>query len=363
MSNSVTAEICHLPSDIDGTPIKDTTDLWEFFQHDDIQFYTYLSNLSQWSLPTNTQVEYATDTDYFSSSLYAEITRKLGLDDASYNSDGWSRTPVPDPCATHEHDDIRPAFYWNDILHIGRCFKCGKSYLTIDVAKALGIDYHQYKNMQSAESSVPSIFTTDNQIKSAQKEAKVNASANVFNDTFSAEVEYLEGQYDQLDDADLMHTLSSALDTYEARFKGAVLPQYPPLPNPIEKIHYLGGNAEIIRRPSMVGLIGRSGGYKTSMLMYIITKLVKLGYNGIVFSPEWDSVTQLGKIVQSEGGAKNSRMLALQRYYYEQSLINAGEIHPESDELFGQDLTDVEKSRTLLLVAEREELSLERPSI
>lgn len=350
-SHGVDTEVCHVTIPNVSHVIKDTSNIWEFVNRDSEKYREILSNLTQWHMPTVVQAEYATTTDYFDESLYDVIERMLGIGD-EFNSDGWSKSPVADPCVQHEHDDTNPAFYWNNKLHIGRCFKCGKSYLAYEVARGLNIRVSDYKSKNAKDKESPSMVTRDDNIKSQTKKDDVDSTTSILNDSFLAELSYLEEQYDSLDDNILMKTLSQSVSEYEERFNGAILPLFPPLPNPIKKFHHLQGNAQVIRRPSMVGIVGTSGGFKTSLCMYIATELIKKGYNGIVFSPEWDYVTQASKVVQAEGGAKGTRTLLQQQYYYEQAQIEAGTLQPDSELIFGEELTIEERARTIAAMDE-----------
>lgn len=76
------------------------------------------------------------DTE-FSGDFLKDIEKSLGV--TEYNAEHWSNAVA---CIiAHEHDDTRPAAFWNEESHILHCFKCGKDYLAKDVANHFGIAY------------------------------------------------------------------------------------------------------------------------------------------------------------------------------------------------------------------------------
>jgi hypothetical protein len=346
---NVSIDVHSVPLHYNNHDCKDTSDLWLACECNSDVFVKVLQESEIWKLPTNTHLEYSANTDYFKFDLYKIIEEKLGATD--YTPDGWSKYPVADPCAEHEHDDVRPAFFWNKNKHFGYCFKCATTYLAKDVAEGLGLNWHDFRYVDAEDKAVPSIKTTESQINASKAQSVIDASA-LLGDDFSAQLDYQESLYDQLADCDVMETIDGAISQFENRFSGAVLPEYPPIPNPIKKINYLGGNAKIIARPSMVGIVGSSGGFKTSFLNSVVVELLKNGFNGIIYSPEWSSLVQVQRLVQYEGGAKMTQFNLQDRFHYEKYLIESGEMSTNSPHQFGQDLSDFDKARTMMALDE-----------
>src|SRR5690606_16693692 len=60
-----------------------------------------------------------------------------------YNAQGWSNS-VRCPFKAHEHDHTKPAGRFHRDMKIFHCFKCDQTWLSSDVSKALGLDWHDY---------------------------------------------------------------------------------------------------------------------------------------------------------------------------------------------------------------------------
>ncbi len=72
--------------------------------------------------------------------LVSAVEEALGVAGARLNPrSGFTVEAVPCPFGNHEHDDKKPAAYWHGDKHFLHCFKCGKDYLTKDIAGVLGI--------------------------------------------------------------------------------------------------------------------------------------------------------------------------------------------------------------------------------
>lgn len=73
--------------------------------------------------------------------FYEAIEQTLGV--RHYKPDGWSK-PVACPFQDHEHDHRQPAAAWHRDKHILKCFKCGQTWLAIQVGEALGLHWRDF---------------------------------------------------------------------------------------------------------------------------------------------------------------------------------------------------------------------------
>lgn len=348
---TIQVRIMSLPVNYNDIAIKDTSDVWLACQCDADVFIGILKNLKVWHLPTTMQIDNASNTKVFEERLYRAIEAKLGV--KKFNGHGWSEN-IACIFVEHEQDDRSPAFGWNNKTNVARCFKCGQTWLAKDVAQKLGINYRDYINRELKNHPLPSMTTDDMMIRAVDSNERMNATLNVMNDPYLAEVAELERQYDVMPDDSIMSSLSDALVSYKKRLTGVSMPTYAPIPNPLEELHHLGGNCRVWARPLMGALIGVSGGNKTTILNSMATRLAYGGYNVLVFSPEWLPEKNADRTVQQAGGVRMSKMSLLNRYYYEQTLIASGQLDPNSSDVFGEALSEDEIARTYLAIDEIE---------
>ena len=62
------------------------------------------------------------------SHLQRKVEEVMGFTINDFKDNGWSKRPVACPGRHHQHDDVRPATYWNTITGKGYCHKCGSYY-------------------------------------------------------------------------------------------------------------------------------------------------------------------------------------------------------------------------------------------
>lgn len=92
----------------------------------------------------NLQSEARDQSASLSPNLVAEVERQFGVAGEPTDSDGFVGRAIACPIRNHEHDHVTPAAHWHPDKKLVYCFKCGKSYLTHQVAESLGIDVKHY---------------------------------------------------------------------------------------------------------------------------------------------------------------------------------------------------------------------------
>lgn len=332
--SDIRVNVFHLPLYIRGQRIKDTSDVWLAVEQNPELYNQMLRGLRQLVLPSQVNLERAKDGEgIFNADFYNQIEIALGI--TKYKNGGWSDYTK---CIFHDHseDDTDPKFGWNKNYHIARCFKCGETWLAKDVAEKIGIDWKKYVNSGRDKDKVPSITSPSTSLETParQLEQAKASELKIANNLFGGI--NAESNFADIPSSEFMYTLDEALDNYALRLVGALPTAYPPLPNPIKPMHKLGGNARIITRPTMIGVLGVSGGFKTSLLQGVSNKYSQDGYHGIIYSPEWSPERNADRIIQQMGGMKMSQMSLLARYYYEQSMIDKGILASDDTSVFGE---------------------------
>lgn len=262
---SIALQVFHLPFYVNEKLIKDTSDIWKAVDFNKGEYLKILSGLRQIKLASQEQREKSEKTDYFDERLYEDIERELGFTSADYKgNDGWPKRSVPCRKQHHEHDDHHPAYAWNRTKHIGRCFKCGETWLAKEVAEQLGIKWRNYINRDNDSSSdydIRQAATPPKPVEKTSTEESGGVKGLQVDQSFLKSMN-LATDYSQLPSSAFLYTLEDAIDDFEKRFLGAVTSPYPPIMNPFKIMHPLGGLAHVLTRPVMVGILGMSSGFK-----------------------------------------------------------------------------------------------------
>lgn len=102
-------------------------------------------------------------------------------------------------------------------------------------------------------------------------------------------------------------TRSSRLSTYVDRLLDFETPvANPPVPFPLKVLHQFGGMARVIKSGKLVGMVGVSGGGKTSLLETCVDGLLSAHVPALVWSPEWCADEFVERAVQRNGGVSSS---------------------------------------------------------
>ena len=128
----------------------DVNDLWIARGFDCDRFTATLDALPALVLPEPTRTDNQLSvpkTEPIDGDVLATMTERIGaaLDVTGWatDSDGYTRKAIPCPVSHHDHDDRRPAAYWNASRGHLHCFKCGENYNLKQLADALDVDWPQ----------------------------------------------------------------------------------------------------------------------------------------------------------------------------------------------------------------------------
>lgn len=80
----------------------------------------------------------------------------------------------------------------------------------------------------------------------------------------------------------------------------------PPVPFPLKVLHQFGGMARVIKPGKLVGIVGVSGGGKTSLLETCVDGLLSSHVPSLVWSPEWTADEFVERAVQRNGGISSA---------------------------------------------------------
>jgi len=195
----------------------------------------------------------AAEPNFNAQGYISAITTALGATWKRHRS-GWSQ-PMACIFANHEHDDRNPAAGWSESKQSYRCFKCGHTWDIDEVAEQIGVAKSDYWTEPAP----------------AMKTAKAQPS--------QAAPPSLDNYFKSSDQG-----LSKVL----ARINGDVLSDALPIINPISELHHLGGFCRLLTPGKIVGILGLSGGGKTSFVeSMIVDPLRQIGISGVFWGPEW----------------------------------------------------------------------------
>lgn len=331
-----------LPTYFNKQRIKDLSDLWIALDFDPAGLLNKIDDLRPLNFKSKDIEQQEQSQDLFDSQFWTDIEQSLGLTD--FNSDGWSKKQIKCVMHEHEHDDTSPAFSWNHKYKIGRCFKCGENFLSKDVGLALGINMADYYKNDLARAT--DIQAQRQESVQQEKERGAGGELQLARGIMSGLSELPE-HYSSLPDEAFMVWSDDAADRYIARLNGGLSSQYPPILNPVKALHDLGGLGHILTPPIMVGILGSSGGFKTSLMVSMVNELRRQGHHGIIYSPEWDADKHTDRTIQQLGGLKMAQISNYERWHYEQAMMDTGELDLTSQ--FGHKPKDyqIDKSRKL----------------
>lgn len=282
--------------------VKDLNELWQGYLNDRDLFLAILRDSKTLKLAN---LHDAPSTDLrgtglrdFPSAFYDAIEAALG---ASYKRNGGWSSPLPCVFASHEHDDKTPSAHWHKDKHIYRCFKCGTTALAKDVAERLNLDFRDYlPSRPLTAAATPPLPPTP----------------------------------------PAYHTSDDALQRFIERLDGLHVQDYAPLVFPFYTLHDLGGFCRMVQPRKLIGIIGLSGGGKTSFLETMTDAWRKIGVHILWWGPEWSWDQMADRAVQRYGGLSITQMMLHEVWMSEQQNQNG-------EETFGERADDdlVEKSR------------------
>lgn len=225
----------------------------------------------------------------FPQQFYDDVERALRVEYKGRG--GWSK-PLACVFASHDHDDQHPAAHWHKDKHIFRCFKCGKTWMAKEVAEQLHMDYRDYlpKREPPAAPSAPAVA--------------------------------LPPYFSSID----------SLTRYKERLDGMHIDDCGPIVFPFKALHDLGGYCRMVQPRKLIGIIGLSGGGKTSFLETLTDNWRQMGYHVLWWGPEWSWDQMADRAIQRYGGLSINQMMEHEVWLSEQRRAKNGEFIRE---LFG----------------------------
>lgn len=222
----------------------------------------------------------------------AAITSALG---AEYKraGDKWSKK-MRCIFASHEHDDRNPAAQWNEQTGYYRCFKCQGADKTADeVAAHIGVNVDDYRTLAFTE-------------RTDAPPAKTETAAAV-------------------PPEQVIYSSTDAVNRLIGRLTGVVKADALPIINPITQLHHLGGFARLLKPGKMIGILGLSGGGKTSFIesMYA-DPFRQMGLNGLWWGPEWSYDEYADRALQRYSSITTNDIALHELWLEEQRLRDAG---------------------------------------
>lgn len=208
----------------------------------------------------------------------------------------WINCSCPNS-AVHKNGDKNFSFGYNTTDGGANCYHCGGmsikqmcAYLGIDPASYGGIyeRSEQLLNIQQASSpainrvSAPTDGRTSDPIIPVVKRS-----------------ERLTNYVNRLNDFDTPRTVV-------------------PVPFPLRALHKFGGMARVIKPGKVIGIVGVSGGGKTSLLETLVDNWLGLHVPCLVWSPEWDADEFIERAVQRYGGPRTDELYMHEIFIYEQ---------------------------------------------
>lgn len=196
----------------------------------------------------------------------------------------WINAPCPNT-AMHKHGDRNPSFGYNMKNGLGHCFTCG-TMLTKQICDYISVDPDTYGGLFEKREvrSTPSVKSDMNGPETDEPQLKVVERDNILGD-------YL----DRVLDAPGTALLSSVIF-------------------PLRVLHKFGGTAVISRPGRLVGILGTSGGGKTSILETMIDAALQTGTSVLVWSPEWTPDEFVERAIQRYGGPNMADLLKHELY-------------------------------------------------
>lgn len=171
-----------------------------------------------------------------------------------YNEKGFSNL-FACPMAHHEHDDRQPAFSYHAGMHIGKCQKCAETgkeiYLAVELGDALNLRWQDYIPQDKPKRAIDRVL--DKKSKTIQVRTFREAMLNLKS--------WLQG---------------------DGNYSGNTL-----IPIPMKDLTHFGGMAEQLLPKKLFGIIAPSGRGKTSAIETWIDEWRLMGFNGMLWGPEW----------------------------------------------------------------------------
>lgn len=198
----------------------------------------------------------------------------------------WLNCSCPNR-AVHKNGDSTPSFGYNTEKHFGYCYTCegGKEYLLKEILPLIGIDPAAYGGLYERSENAPRL---DVRLAAPGLPPQVVASQNGHAPAPAVMP---------------VVTRSSRLSNYLDRLIDMEYrPDNPPIPFPLRVLHEFGGMAKVVKPGKLIGIVGTSGGGKTSLLETMVDGWLCYNVPCLVWSPEWEADEFIERAVQRYGG-------------------------------------------------------------
>jgi hypothetical protein len=270
-------EIHRLPSEHNGMVIKDTNDLWIACQFDKTAFWHVIDNTPIWTFGNEVELK-----PYYNYAAYAAAVEAA----RGYKRDGHSKWTKNFRCEFHG-DDKHPSAGYNFDTHCEYCFVCGTHKLD-ELAQLAGVNLEDFnENAGKTRSALKIMQAADFKPAAPPLTTEIRTS-----------------------DESLTH--------YIERLEGKHIADITAAPFPFTILHPLGGFCEILKPRKMVGVIGLSGGGKTSFLESMVDILRQAGaFHTLWWGKEWRWDEMSDRAVHRHDGLTLTQMARYEMYLNE----------------------------------------------
>ena len=282
----IVVNVYALPDEYAWTDVNDVNDLWIACAFDVTAFTDVLKgcqNINAALIRVNPVGVEQESSDEAWQKYHEQIERALNV--VWKNGRGWSKYAR---CifGNHDHDDRSPKATYHKEKHMYRCFKCGQTWNGDQVAERLGIEKPKFtpKPQQAPLSTV----TTAN--------GKPAAPAPPPIPIYSSDDSY---------------------QRYRDRLRGINPKEH--VIFPFKALHVLGGFAKVVPVGKLIGVLGLSGGGKTSFIETLSDAWRQMGLNVLWWSPEWTWEEMADRAVQRWGGLSMMDMMEYETWLSEEA--------------------------------------------
>lgn len=264
----------------------DTQKEYTVFNRAPIKKISDLSTVQSWAKSLQAQDwqpprVVSTNSDNLNPKLLAAVEAHFRAQPNKMNHD-WINCSCPNT-VNHKHGDRDFSFGYNAI-GFGNCYVCGDMNLKA-LLPLIGMNANDYGGFyEKTEATVydPPMRIAGQPIAPAGSPASTAPVIPVV-------------------------TRSSRLTTYMERLLDFDTPVInAPVPFPLKVLHQFGGMAHVVKPGKLIGIVGVSGGGKTSLLETCVDGLLSVHVPALVWSPEWTADEFVERAVQRNGGVSSS---------------------------------------------------------
>lgn len=278
LEGAIACDVKRLPREFNGKQIKDTNDLWVACAFDKDVFWKAIEAAPLWTFGGEMK-------PYYNYEKYAEeVESRWGFKAKSGSK--WTKNFS---CPYHGDDKHSSAGYNFDTKTLF-CFVCG-SHDIHELANDKGVNLEDFN-----ENAGKLRFYEGETKEGAGKQASQPTAAPV----------------------EMFVSSDKSLEYYIERLDGKHVNEITAAPFPFTLLHPFGGFCEILKPRKMVGVIGLSGGGKTSFLESLIDILRQAGeFHTLWWGKEWSWQEMADRAVQRQGGLTMTQIARYEMYLSE----------------------------------------------